>query len=265
MTDRTAWRVLTWNIHGCAHGPTSTSSPRSIDRLAARRRGAAGDPPRAGAVARRRARLAGRVGDASTTRTRPLSGGGPKGWRSSTPHRGRHDRSRRSLSPGVSTWTFRHRVVLAATGRRADASLRVYDVHLAAHRQPDERIAQAELAVAAMIADERPPTAVVAGDLNARGRGRGHPPVPRSRPARSGRRTDPSVDAHRAADSTTCCVPERRESSIAGDPSGRRADAARGPPSSAAGERDHPTTALAECVIMLIAYQLIRPAQMRSQ
>lgn len=84
-----------------------------------------------------------------------------------SPHELR-DMAHRTLSPGVSTWTYRHRVVLAATVRRADDSLRVYDVHLAAHRQPDERIAQAGR-VATMIGDEGPHAAVVAGDLNAPG------------------------------------------------------------------------------------------------
>jgi endonuclease/exonuclease/phosphatase family metal-dependent hydrolase len=84
-----------------------------------------------------------------------------------SPHALTHP-ARRSLTPGVSTWTYRHRVVLAATVRRHDTSLRVYDAHLAAHRNPDDRIAQAER-VATMIDDERPPAAVVAGDLNAPG------------------------------------------------------------------------------------------------
>lgn len=74
----------------------------------------------------------------------------------------------RTLSPGVSTWTYRHRVVQAATVRRGDESLRLYDVHLAAHGQADDRIAQAGRVVT-MIGDEEPPVAVVAGDLNAPG------------------------------------------------------------------------------------------------
>jgi endonuclease/exonuclease/phosphatase family metal-dependent hydrolase len=75
---------------------------------------------------------------------------------------------RRSISPGVSTWTFRHRIVVAATIDRPGGSLRLYDTHLAAHHQPDERIAQAGR-VATLVADEAPALAVVAGDLNAPG------------------------------------------------------------------------------------------------
>lgn len=65
-------------------------------------------------------------------------------------------------------WTYRHRIVLAATVGRGEASLRVYNTHLAPHSQPDERIEQAGR-VATTIADEAPTTAVVAGDLNAPG------------------------------------------------------------------------------------------------
>ncbi len=73
-----------------------------------------------------------------------------------------------TISPGVSTWTYRHRIVLAATITRNDDHLRVYDTHLAAHRHPDERIAQAGR-VAALVAADAASIAVVAGDLNAPG------------------------------------------------------------------------------------------------
>ena len=76
--------------------------------------------------------------------------------------------TRRTISPGVSTWTYRHRIVLAATVDRDDDRLRLYDTHLAAHRHPDERIAQAGR-VAALVSEEAAPLAVVAGDLNAPG------------------------------------------------------------------------------------------------
>ena len=69
-----------------------------------------------------------------------------------------------SISPGVSTWTYRHRVAMAATVSRAeDDALRVVNTHLASH-DADERIAQARRVVG-LIGDRRP--AVVAGDLNA--------------------------------------------------------------------------------------------------
>jgi endonuclease/exonuclease/phosphatase family metal-dependent hydrolase len=78
------------------------------------------------------------------------------------------DASRRTLTPGVSTWTNHHRIVLAATLRRNEELLRLYDIHLATGRRPDERISQAGR-VASMIANERPAIAVVAGDFNGHG------------------------------------------------------------------------------------------------
>lgn len=74
----------------------------------------------------------------------------------------------RTLTPGVTTWSHRHRVVLAATVSRADASLRLYDIHLSPGARHDDRIGQA-VRVATMMADEHPQTAVVAGDFNAPG------------------------------------------------------------------------------------------------
>ena len=69
-----------------------------------------------------------------------------------------------SISPGVSTWTYRHRVAMAATVTRADDdALRVVNTHLASH-DADQRIAQARRVVG-IIGDRRP--AAVAGDLNA--------------------------------------------------------------------------------------------------
>ena len=69
-----------------------------------------------------------------------------------------------SISPGVSTWTYQHRVAMAATVARGDDdTLRVVNTHLASH-DADQRIAQARRVVP-LIGDHRP--AVVAGDLNA--------------------------------------------------------------------------------------------------
>ncbi len=69
-----------------------------------------------------------------------------------------------SISPGVSTWTYQHRVAMAATVTRTDeGTLRVVNTHLASH-DADQRIAQARRVVP-LIGDRRP--AVVAGDLNA--------------------------------------------------------------------------------------------------
>ena len=68
-----------------------------------------------------------------------------------------------SISPGVSTWTYRHRAVMAATVTRDGDALRIANTHLASH-DPDERIAQARR-VATRVGTRRP--AVVVGDLNA--------------------------------------------------------------------------------------------------
>lgn len=69
-----------------------------------------------------------------------------------------------TISHGASTWTYRHRVLLAATVTRPDAALRVYDTHLSS-TSTDERIVQARR-VAEHVAQDAAPVAVVAGDLN---------------------------------------------------------------------------------------------------
>jgi endonuclease/exonuclease/phosphatase family metal-dependent hydrolase len=68
-----------------------------------------------------------------------------------------------SISPGVSTWTYRHRVAMAATLTRDGDALRIVNTHLAS-RHADDRIAQA-CRVVSIIGARRP--AAVAGDLNA--------------------------------------------------------------------------------------------------
>ena len=73
-------------------------------------------------------------------------------------------RLRTTISPGVSTWHFKHRVLLAATVRRRDGALRLFDTHLASH-DADERIAQARR-VADRIRADTSPLKVLAGDLN---------------------------------------------------------------------------------------------------
>jgi endonuclease/exonuclease/phosphatase family metal-dependent hydrolase len=71
---------------------------------------------------------------------------------------------RTTISPGVNTWVYHHRVLLAVTITRDDAALRVYDTHLSSS-DTDERIAQARRVAEAVVQDAAP-TAVVAGDLN---------------------------------------------------------------------------------------------------
>lgn len=68
-----------------------------------------------------------------------------------------------SISPGVSTWSFKHRVAMAVTVSRNGAMLRVANTHLASH-DADARIAQARRMLP-LIGSLRP--AVVAGDFNA--------------------------------------------------------------------------------------------------
>ena len=74
------------------------------------------------------------------------------------------ERRRSTLTPGTSTWIFRHRIVLTATVRRDADSLRLFDTHLASD-DVDQRIAQARR-VAAIVAADSHPQKVLAGDLN---------------------------------------------------------------------------------------------------
>ena len=74
------------------------------------------------------------------------------------------DARRVTLTPDVSSWIYRHRVILAATVTVGDATLRFYNTHFSAN-DPQRRIAQAEL-VAALMTTEAHDAAVVGGDLN---------------------------------------------------------------------------------------------------
>jgi endonuclease/exonuclease/phosphatase family metal-dependent hydrolase len=84
-----------------------------------------------------------------------------------SPHR-LIDQHHRSISPGVSTWIYRHRIVVASTVERGSDRLRVYDTHLASGAAADERIAQARR-VADLVIGEGAPHRIVGGDLNAAG------------------------------------------------------------------------------------------------
>jgi endonuclease/exonuclease/phosphatase family metal-dependent hydrolase len=165
MTDPDRWRVMSWNVHGSAR-PDLARLAEVIDDQHP-------DVIAVQEIRRSQARsLATLLGWRHQWARKHYPYSSLAWWLAEglavlSPH-ALTQPARRSLTPGVSTWTYRHRVVLAATARRDDASLRVYDVHLASHRRPDDRIAQADR-VAAMIDDERPPAAVAAGDLNAPG------------------------------------------------------------------------------------------------
>ena len=166
------WRILSWNIRG-NHSPDLTAIAEVI----------AGWSPDVVALQEVRRTQAGRLGTELGWRHRwarkhhpltPLVWWRSEGHALLTPHE-LVATSSRTISPGVSTWSHRHRIVLAGTVQRGADPLRVYDTHLAAQRQPDERIAQARRAASIVRADaaanpSRPsPPAVVAGDLNAPG------------------------------------------------------------------------------------------------
>jgi endonuclease/exonuclease/phosphatase family metal-dependent hydrolase len=161
----TTWRVLTWNILG--------SRRPNLDVISEVILGYSPDVVAMQEVQRRQARgLARRLGwRVVWTRKHypysPLLWWRAEGIAILTPHK-IGELVTISVSPGVSTWTYRHRVAMAATmtrsgGDEADgATLRLVNTHLASH-SADDRIAQARRAVS-LIGDREP--AVVAGDLN---------------------------------------------------------------------------------------------------
>ena len=69
-----------------------------------------------------------------------------------------------NISPGVSTWIYKHRVLLAATVTRRSDALRVFDTHLASH-DADERLAQAQR-VADAVRSDVSRCKILTGDLN---------------------------------------------------------------------------------------------------
>ncbi len=73
-------------------------------------------------------------------------------------------RLRTTISPGVSTWVYKHRVLLAVTVTRRDGALRVFNTHLASH-DADERLAQATRVADSVRADASR-CKILTGDLN---------------------------------------------------------------------------------------------------
>jgi endonuclease/exonuclease/phosphatase family metal-dependent hydrolase len=156
----TTWRVLTWNILG-SHRP-------NLDVISKVISGYLPDVVALQEIRRSQARGMARGLGWHVVWTRKHHPYSPfVWWRTEglaivTPHSVDESKSI-SISPGVSTWTFMHRVAMAATVTRTGDSLRVVNTHLASH-DADERIAQAHR-VLPLIGDRRP--AVVAGDFNA--------------------------------------------------------------------------------------------------
>lgn len=163
MTDRPAarWKVTTWNLHG--------SAKPDLDAVAAAVAAIGPDVLSAQEVRRRQARrLARQLGWHHVWGRKhhpytPLMWWRTEGIAVLTPHPLSHV-VRTTISHGVSTWTHRHRVLLAVTVTRNDAAIRVYDTHLDPH-DIDARITQARRVAEHVIADAAP-APVVAADLN---------------------------------------------------------------------------------------------------
>lgn len=161
LRPMTTWRVMTWNILG-AHDP-------DLGGIAAVVREHEPDAVALQEVRRSQARrLAHRVGwHVVWTRKHypytPLVWWRAEGLAIISPW-GLSSTLRTSISPGVSTWIYKHRVLLAATVTRRDGDLRLFVTHLASH-DPDERIAQARRVADRVRAGTKRPC-VVAGDLN---------------------------------------------------------------------------------------------------
>jgi endonuclease/exonuclease/phosphatase family metal-dependent hydrolase len=156
----TTWRVLTWNILG-AHHP-------NLDVVGNVISGYGPDVVALQEVQQRQARgLARRLGwNVVWTRKHypytPLLWWRAEGLAVMTPH-AVGELISASISPGVSTWIYLHRVAMALTVTRKDDVLRFANTHLASH-DADERIAQARRVVG-LVGERRP--VVVAGDMNA--------------------------------------------------------------------------------------------------
>ncbi len=153
--------MLTWNVRGSAHP--------NIELLAEVIEGYAPNVVALQEVQRRQARkLAKRLGWKRQWARKhhpfsPLVWWRTEGIAVLSPHAMSHV-VRTTISPGVSTWVYRHRVLLAVTVTRGGGALRVYDTHLSS-TGTDERISQARR-VTEVVQQEAAPVAVVVGDLN---------------------------------------------------------------------------------------------------
>ncbi len=157
----TRWRLITWNVLG-AHQP-------NLELLAEVIEGYAADAVALQEVRRRQARrIAHRLGWQWHWARKhypfsPLVWWRAEGLAVLSPSPMTHV-MHTSISPGVSTWSYRHRILLAVTVTRGDDAVRLYTTHLASH-DADARIAQARR-VAEFVAQDGAPVAAVMGDLN---------------------------------------------------------------------------------------------------
>lgn len=136
----TRWRIITWNLHGSASPDLRRIAQVIVEQAA--------DVVLLQEVRRGQARTLSEIlgwQHRWARKHHPYSPAVPwlsEGLAIMSPHR-LTDHHRQTISPGVSTWTHRHRIVLASTVGRGHDRVRVYDTHLASGRAADERIAQA--------------------------------------------------------------------------------------------------------------------------
>jgi endonuclease/exonuclease/phosphatase family metal-dependent hydrolase len=161
-----SWRVTTWNLQGSASPP--------LDRVAEVVTDLAPDVLVLQEIRRAQCRRLARALRWRRTWHRkhhpysPLVWWTTEGMAIITPHRLSGSTSQ-TLTPGLSTWTYRHRVAVQATVRQPDGTaLHVVDVHLASDADgADERAEQASRLRA--LVDSLSGTTVVAGDFNDHG------------------------------------------------------------------------------------------------
>ncbi|MEY2753928.1 MAG: hypothetical protein RJB65_286 [Actinomycetota bacterium] len=165
------WSVTSWNMHGSAR-PNLPAVAEAIESLGT-------DVLALQEIQRAQARELSRLLGWQHVWARkhypysPLVWWRAEGHAILTPHR-LAERATWTLSHGWSTWTYRYRIMLAATiARRDGSSMRAYDLHLSSDAHHDETIEQAGRAAGFVRADERrrvaASTFAVAGDFNDEG------------------------------------------------------------------------------------------------
>lgn len=161
MTATHDWGVVTWNLHG--------SALPDLVLIAAALRELQPDVVALQEVQRRQARRLARMLGWRRRWARKHHPYSPVVWWRTeghavlSPHR-ITDARRTTLTPGVTTWKWRHRIVLSVTVHHRSSALRLHCTHLSSD-SADERIEQARR-LAARVSAEAHPLTVVAGDLN---------------------------------------------------------------------------------------------------